>query len=246
LGGFHVRAHELIQAASSGDLDALLTERAAEITPQLAEQARELAFQAIAAGDLDVAEIATQIAAKVSLRLGDYKLAVRNQIDTQRVAYMRADKPEQYAAVRTQLLDSVNTAMEVGARPEAFKAAMIAADCSYWSAIAGDAHSQDLTLQTLRDVIAAAELLPASLPLTVPASDAHRFVALIAAIASRAMSMYFRPAQKADEADKLLHELATAAARVVPADYAFERLDEKGRTGQTAQAFASLADQYGS
>ena len=244
-GGFYVRAHELIRAASHGGLDALMSERSAEITPQLADQARELAIQAISAGDLDAAEIATSVAAKVWLSLGDYKLAIKNQIAAQHVAYMRADMPEQYASVRAQLLDSVTEAVQAGARPAAFTAATIAADCSYWWALGDDAASQDLTLQTLRDVINAAKLLPASLAVAVSARDARRFVALTAAIASRAMSMHFRPAQQADEADKLLRDLAAAVARIVPSDYPFERLDEKGWTGHTAQTFASLADQYG-
>ncbi|HSR83295.1 MAG TPA: hypothetical protein VLM11_03840 [Streptosporangiaceae bacterium] len=51
---------------------------------------------------------------------------------------------------------------------------------------------------------------------------------------------------RADEADRLLRELATAVARIAPLDFAFEQLDEKGKIGETAQIFASLADQYGS
>jgi len=235
-----------MQAASRGSLGTFMAERSAESTPQLAEQASELAFQAITGGDLDAAELATGTAAKVWLRLGDYKLAITNVIDMQHVGYMRADKPEQYASLRTKLLGSVIKAMQVGARPAAFKAATIAADCSYWSALAADTDSQDLILQTLRDVISAAEILPASLPLTVPAADAYRFVTLTAAVASTAMSLYFRPAERADEADKLLRSLASAVTRVVPLDFAFEQLDEKGRTGETAQTFASLADHYGS
>jgi hypothetical protein len=49
---------------------------------------------------------------------------------------MRVDNPVEYAGVRLQLLDSVTKAMQVGARPAAFKAATIAAGCSYWSAFA--------------------------------------------------------------------------------------------------------------
>jgi len=58
--------------------------------------------------------------------------------------------------------------------------------------------------------------------------------------------MYFRPQECADEADKLLRELASAVFRVVPVDFAFEQLDETGKTAQTALTFTSLADQYGS
>lgn len=125
-----MRAHELIRAASNGGLDAVMAERSAEITPQLAYQARELAIQAISAGDLEAAEIATSVAAKVWLSLGDYKLAIKSQIAAQHVAYMRAHNPEQYASVRAQLLGSVIEAVQAGARPAAFTAATIAADCS--------------------------------------------------------------------------------------------------------------------
>ncbi len=245
MGGFTVHVEELFQAASSGNLSALMSERAAELTPQLAEQARQRALQAISEGNLDLAEVATGTAANVWLQLGNYELAINNLIDMQRVGYMRADQPEQYAHVRTQLLDSVSKAMQVGARLAAFKAATIAADCSYWSALADGPDSQDLTLQTLRDVIAAADLLTADLRVQGIAADGRRFVALAAAAASRAMSIHFMPQDRANAADRLLRRLAAAVTRVVPADFALEQLDEKGRTGQTALAFASLADQYG-
>ena len=127
-----MQVEELFQAASSGTLGTLMAARSAELTPQLADQARQLARQAISAGNLDLAEIATRTAANVWLKLGDYRLAIKNLIDMQQVGYMRADQPEAYAQVRTQLLGSVTRAMQVGARPEAFKAATIAADCSYW------------------------------------------------------------------------------------------------------------------
>ncbi len=240
-----MHVEELFQAASSGSLSSLMSERAAELTPQLAEQARQRALQAISVGDLDLAEVATGTAANVWLQLGNYQLAIRNLIDMQQVGYMRADQPEQYAHVRTQLIESVNKAMQVGARLPAFKAATIAADCSYWIALADGPDGQDLTLQTLRDVIAAADLLPADLHALGITADGQRFVALAAAAASRAMSIHFRPRARADVADQLLRQLALAVTRVVPVDFALEQLDEKGKTGQTALAFASLADQYG-
>jgi hypothetical protein len=240
-----MHVEELFQAASTGNLSSLMSERAAELTPQLADQARRRALQAISAGDLDLAEVATGTAASVWLQLGNYQLAITNLIDMQQVGYMRADQPEQYAQVRTQLLDSVDKAMQVGSRLAAFRAATIAADCSYWSALADGPDSQDLTLQAVRDVIAAADLLPADLHALGVTADGQRFVALAAAAARRAMAIYFRPQASADEADKLLRQLAAAVARIVPADFALEQLDEKGRPGQTALAFASLADQYG-
>ena len=58
---------------------------------------------------------------------------------------MSADTPAEYAQVRTQRLEARNMADEIGARDQAFKAATIAADCSFSAAEASDAKSrQDL------------------------------------------------------------------------------------------------------
>lgn len=242
-----MKVEALLQAAANRQLGDFMAAHAAEITPQLGEQAREVAVAALSSGNLDLAEIATGAAANVWLKLGNYQMAIKNMIDMQQVGYMRADRPDEYAEARTQLLDSATRARQVGAQAEAFKAATIAADCSYWAAetSSGEPDVQALRLQTLRDVIAAAQFLTEGLRLTELRADAERFVSLTAAAAQRAMSVYFWPQARADEADGLLRQLAKIVDQVVPADFAFSQMDAAGKIGQTAQTFATLSDRYG-
>jgi hypothetical protein len=237
---------DLLQATADGSLPRFMAEHSAEITPEIAAGARDTALKAMGSGNLSLAEVATAAAAEAWLTLGDRHQAIKNLIDMQQVAYMRAEAPAQYAEARTRLLDSVSKARQIGALSEAFKAATIAADCSYWAANGpSGAQRDELILQTLGDVISAGEMITDDLPLAGLKTEGERFVSLTAAATAMAMGNYFEPGPRADEAVKLLRQLARTVDHAIPVDFAYDKLDAPGKAGQTAQILVDLSDRYG-
>jgi hypothetical protein len=244
--GAAMKLEDLLQATAGGTLPDFLAGHSAELTPKIAEQARETMRGALAAGNLGLAEVAAAAAAQAWLTLGNHQQAIKNLIDLQQMAYMRAEAPAQYAEARTRLLDSVAKAQQIGAHAEAFKAATIAADCSYWAADGSGGEQRDEEiLQTLGDVIAAGQMITDDLTLAQLQGDGERFVSLAAAAANMAMSNYFGTGPRAPQADQLLGRLAATVDRAIPADFSYDQFDAPGKTGQTAQVFTSLSDTYG-
>lgn len=238
---------DVFAAANRGQLKEFMDAHAAEFTPELGEQARTTAKAALSAGNLSAAELAFGAAANIYLAQADYRQAVKSIIDLQQVHYMVAEQPEQYAQVRLQLLDSVAKAKQVGAQDEAFKAARIAADCSYWAAQASSADQdiQALTLQAIRDVIAAAAFLGDGLTITSLRADGEIFVSLAAATANQAMSIFFWPEENAVQADSLLRQLARIVDAIVPPDFTYGQFGDRAKARETAQVLARLSDSYG-
>jgi hypothetical protein len=230
---------ELVEAASEGRLAEALESRSAEITPELAAESRALFKQSLGAGNLDLAQFAAYVAAQAWLVLGDRKQAIVNRVDFNQVEYLRAETPESYAAARDGLLEARGFAEEIGARDEAFKAATIAADCSYWAAQASAPEHDELLLQAVADIVAASEVADAG-----ARSELERFVSLLAAAASDAMSTVWLDDREA-RAEQLLRQLAAVADRAVPVDFAYEQAGDAQKTAETTQVLVSLADAYG-
>ena len=127
-------------------------------------------------------------------------------------------------------------------RDQAFKAATIAADCSFWAAQASSGReAEDLVLQTLRDVIAASELADAN-----AGGDFERYVSLLAAAAGEAMSRVVWLDGREAEANDLLRRLAAASDRTIPVDFTYRQTGDAEKTANTASVLTSLADGYGS
>jgi hypothetical protein len=245
--GGYMKLEDVFAAADRGQLMEFMDAHAAEFTPELGEQARTTAKAALSAGNVAAAEGAFGAAANIYLTLAEYHQAVKNMIDLQQVRYMVAELPEQYAQVRGQLLDSVAKAKQVGALDEAFKAARIAADCSYWAAMASSAEQdiQALTLQTLTDVISATAFLGAGLTIKALRGDGEIFVSLAAAAAGKAMSIAFWPEERAVQADGLLRQLARIMDAIVPVDFTYGQAGDRAKARETAQVLARLSDSYG-
>jgi hypothetical protein len=231
---------ELVEATAQGRLDDLLSEPGNELTPELASQARELFKQAYGAGRMDLAQAAVMTASLAWLRLGDREQAVINFVDWQQIEYMRAETPAAYAQAREGLLNARGMALEIGARDQAFKAATIAADCSFWAAQATHGpEAEDLLLQTLRDVVAASELAEAH-----DGADFERYVSLLAAAANEAMSRYWLDEREA-EAKDLICRLADASERTIPVDFTYSQAGDAEKTANTASILTALADACG-
>jgi hypothetical protein len=175
------------------------------------------------------------------LRLGNGEESIRNYIDWQQMDYMRAETPAAYAEVRELLLRGREMAEQIGSRDQAFKAAGLAADCSFWASDAArPPESHDLLLQALRDIIAASELAdPAG------KADYERYVSLLAAAATTAMGTVW-PEQREPEAQSLLRRLAAASDQTIPVEFRYEQVGDPVKTANTASILTALADGYGS
>jgi hypothetical protein len=231
---------ELVQAASEGQLEEVLEKRSGEITPELASEARALFKESLGAGNLPLAQLAAYIAARAWLAVGDRKQAIVNRIDVNQVEYLQAETPESYSSAREGLLQARAFAEEIGARDEAFKAATIAADCSYWAAQASAAAAHDdLLLQALADIVAASEVADAA-----PGVEFERFVSLLTAAVSDAMGTVWLDDREA-RAEDLLRQVAAVADRSVPADFAYQEAGDAQKTAETTQVIVALADAYG-
>jgi hypothetical protein len=130
---------------------------------------------------------------------------------------------------------------DIGARDQAFKAATLAADCSFWaSEAAAPQESDDLLLQTLRDIVAASEVAHDD-----GGADFERYVSLLAAAANTAMSRIWSDEREA-EVNELLRQLAEVSDRTIPVDYRYRQIGDAEKTANTASILTALADGYGS
>jgi len=229
---------ELLQAGAEGRLSDLLAERGHEVTPELAEEVRNVFRQATGSGDGNLAFLAAGVAAQVYLTLGDRYNALLNQIDFQQLAFMAANTLEEYSNVREGSAQLRTMASGTGAQDLAFRAAVLAADSSFFAIDAAPAAERDsLIVQTLRDVLEACAVADESQSVWF-----ERLVSLLAASANAAMSVLMSDDEER-EAKELLKKLAAEADRLVPVEFAYAGDPEK--TSNTAAVLATLSDEYG-
>jgi hypothetical protein len=235
-----VTLQELLEETAAGRLSDLIAQRGGELTPELAGEARNLMKESLQAGNLDLALVAAIAAAHSFLHLGDRQQGLVNHIDSLQIQFMQAQTPEQYAPVRDALLQARTMADELGTREQAFKAAALAADSSYWGAQAASPPVRDeLLLQALADLVQASEVADPN-----GEADFERYVSLLAAAANEAMSMLWMD-ENAARAEALLRQLASAADQTIPTDYSYRQIGDPEKTAQTARVLASLSDAYG-
>ena len=147
---------ELVEATAQGRLDDLLSQPGKELTPELASAARELFKQAYGAGNADLAQAAVMTASLAWLRLGDREQAVINFVDWQQMEYMRADA----GRLRRGARGAAQGARDGRRRRRPRSGVQGRDDRRGLLVLGGPASSgreaEDLVLQTLHDVVAAA------------------------------------------------------------------------------------------
>jgi hypothetical protein len=243
-----VSVEELIRSAADGTIGAVLDDPA-NLTPELAGEARAAFVQAAAAGEPDVALAAVIAASMMWLRLGDRQQAAVNYVDWQQLEYMRADTPAEYATAREGLQRAVAMADELGDRDQAFKAGGIAADCSFWASEAATAPGEkdEWLLHAMRDLLALQPSVDIALQPSVDSerrADYERFVSLLAAVATRAMSTFWSQPTRTEATD-LLRQLAHLADATVPVDFSYQLAGDPSKTAATARVLARLVDEHG-
>lgn len=235
-----ISIEQLLESAADGTIGDLLADPA-NLSADLANEARTIFKSASAAGQLGTALAAVIAASMMWMQLGDRGQAVLNYVDWQQLEYMRAETPDEYAAARSALLQAMQMAEQIGDRAQMFKAGAIVADCSFWAA---DSASEPATTerwltQAMIDLVALEPLVQAE-----QRADFERFVSLTAATATEAMSVVWTPLNEA-QALELLGQLAGMADRVVPVDFTYEMAGDPAKTANTAAALAGLIDEHG-
>jgi hypothetical protein len=217
---------------------ALRDSRIDEITPQLASETRQRFKDASREQRPGDAAAAAFVASGLYLVLGQRHESLQNYYDFQQIRYMAANTEEQYRGVREDLLGIVPMAEEIGSLDLAFKAATLAADCSYWASQLPDvsAFKERWLRQTLGDLVVAASYGP-----NAPSGgESERFVSLLAAFTEA-----FTTAVPAPDgaAEQQLRELARSIEGFVPIE--FEYIGGPEKTVVDGRLLALLAYRYG-
>jgi hypothetical protein len=197
-------ARELLKASASGPhgLESFLQTH--EMTPQLAAAMRELFISFLNTDQLENAELAASALALLWLRLGNPQEMLRNLIDYLQLRFKHAESAEAYAGVRAHALDTLTKAAELEAHEFAFRAAVLAADASYFG---HKAEGQGLGLHVplaLADLVAAAHRAHRA----TNSPWFPRFASLFAAILQTSMSEHLSREDQ-EHADRSLRHLAS-------------------------------------
>ena len=229
----------LLQSAADGTMGQVVADPA-NISPELATEARAAFKQATEAGNLSFALVAASAAALTWLHLGNRREALVSYIDWQQLEYMRADSPAEYGAAREGLLTAMTMANDLDDRAEAFKAGQIAADCSFWASesAGGGAAGDQWLIQALRDLIILEPLVDSGERVMY-----ERFVSLLAATANKALSTFW--SADSGTVDDLLTELARVADATIPVEFTYQLEGGAEKTANTAAVLARLADEHG-
>jgi hypothetical protein len=223
-----------------GALDEALRARRADVTPELAKEAHQAWKDNIRAGRVNDALDAALVARTAYVVLGLQRESLAVHIDLAQSMFMAAQTPDEYSSTRDMALASVELAEQIDAHDLAFRAASIAADCSYWAAdaLGQDERAREWLLTALDDVLSAADRVAT----TDPAAFGI-FVSLLTAVAERCMETFWPSGRQQREAEGGLRALAAAADRLVPPD--FEFAGDQSRTDRIASSLARLSTAYG-
>jgi hypothetical protein len=231
-------ALELLKASAIGPrgLESFLQTH--ELTPELAGAMRELFTTFVNTDQFENAELAASVLALLWLRLGNFQEGLRNLIDHLQLRFRLAESPEAYIQVRTQALAALSKAVELEDHEFAFRAAVLAADASYFGHAAGGlAPGLNMPL-VLADCVAAAHR--ANRATTSPWFP--RFVSLFAGILQMAASEHLSREDQ-ENADCSLRQLAGEVDLLLPTTRHFP--DDPEKASQVATLLAALVANYG-
>lgn len=221
------------------------------ISPELAAGALAASEEWVKTGHFDLALLAAYAATMVWMQLGDARHLLISHLTWQQLAFMRAETPDDHIAVREQLLAAVALADDLGDHGEAFRAGVIAADCSYWAAeSSGGKQAHRYLIQALQDVIVLEPRVASNREYQFEGFSVcidqrgsfERFVSLLAGTADRAMSTLW--GSRGGTADQLLSELARIARTIVPANFSYQQIGGAEKTASTAAVLARLRDDF--
>jgi hypothetical protein len=230
-------ARELLEAAACGpqSLEAFLERH--PLTPQLANEVREAFVGAAQAGRLEAAELAASVASLLWLRLGNTHETFRNAIDHLQVRFQMAQNSAGYLDVRTKTLDVLSRLRSVQEDEFSFRAAVLAADASYFGHRAGGANvglTVPLMLADLASAMNYAERVPSSKWLP-------KFVELMAVAVQMAIAAEI-PEDERDNVDRSLRRLARETGSIAPARRYFPEDPAKG--SDIERLLAQLLERY--
>ncbi len=159
---------------------ALLESNAYRLTPELAADARQVYKRAIDTQRYGLAQLATMVATRIYLRMGDRYNGLNSFFDFHQLRYMAANTVEEYSAVQQDTDDFIQKAKEIEALDLIFQGYLLSANCCFFSAPLAQEHrlKTDLLLHALSDLLGAAEYKSA------PSDDLwfDQFVSLLAAL----------------------------------------------------------------
>lgn len=231
-------ALELLRASATGphSLDSFLQTH--KLTPQLATAVRELFITFVNTDQLENAELAASVLALLWLRLGNVQEGLRNHIDHQQLRFTLAESGESYTRVRAEALAALSKAVDLEDHEFAFRAAVLAADASYFGHTAGGQAAGLNVPRVLADIVAAAHR--AHQATTSPWFP--RFVSLFAGIIQMAASEHLS-SEDQEKADRSLRQLASEVHLLLPTTHHFP--DDPEKASQMAALLSSLVNRYG-
>lgn len=230
------KAMNLIRSASAGELESFLQTN--PLTPETAEQVREIFISLRDQGRFDEAEFVGAVSANVWLRVGEKVKALQSRIDSLQITFMKAETTEAYAETREASLKAMELARSIEAGRQEFTAAVLAADSCFFGSECDGGEKIFPTPLLLADVKRAALLAAGR------SEDSWfvKFASLFGAAVGKGMSRY--PGEKERPAiENTLRELAELADQVIPTDFEFP--DDANKTSQLASVLTQLADRYG-
>ena len=231
-------AMALLRSSAGGPaaLEAFL--EAHELTPQLAEAVRELFVGFLQRDQLDNAELAVSVLPVLWLRLGNWHEVLRSRLDHLQVRFKRAEEAQSYAELREHALDTLRKAVDLDENEFAFRAAVLAADASFFGYGAGGGTVGLGAPVVLADLVAAAHRSHRATGSTwLP-----RFVSLLAAAVQRTLAEELSPDEQRN-ANRSLRQLATEGKALLPAKRHFP--DDQEKAAHVDVLFSALITKYG-
>ena len=234
---------QLVEAAMHGSaaFTSWLEQHMHDLSPQLADGARQVFKQAINARRADVALAAVQAAAIVYLRLGRHYEALSNYLDYFQMSFMVANTGEAYAEVRDGVLDIVTKAEEIEAEDLAFQAAQLAAEAAFFASQSmPDAQTKVAWIKT-----ALADLVTASAKARFYKDVVwfQKYVSLLAVIVDGVQSSMWLDQEK-EQIEAQLRFVAEVVEHLIPVEFEFP--SDPSKTNNIARSLASLSFAHGS
>ncbi len=227
----------LLRASAAGPsaLEAFLQTH--DLTPQLATEVRERFLSFLKTDQFDNAELAASVLAVLWLRLGNFREVLRNILDHLQLRFRRAESVEEYAHVRSGALDALGKAVDLDEHEFAFRAAVLAADSSYFAyRVGGEASGLSISLM-LADLVAAAHRARG----VAESTWFPRFLSLAAAITQTATAEHPSTDERVP-VDCALREFAGEIRAFFPIRRHFP--DDPKKASHLAGLFTALADRY--